>query len=152
MEDPPRGHDPEEISRVVRAFVDAMAREDFESACGYVSNGGRAFLLTAASATGLKTESCGKAWAHLMERDTDVDGPTHTAMWEQVRSFAVEVKLTGVDRAVVELDPSRSLDSSELSTTRRLFDEFRLTKGLPMVREAGEWKLGMRGVDDRPNG
>lgn len=137
-----------EIRRAVRGFLDAMAREDFEHACSYFSNASRAFLLTVASATGLKTESCGAAWAHLVRLDTDIDSRRLPAMWEQVRGCAVEVKVTGADRAAVEIDPSRSRDSSELPITRRLFDELGLNKGLPLVKEDGEWKLGLRGVDD----
>lgn len=151
MGDEVREHEPEEARAVVLAFVDAMAREDFEGACTCFSNASRAFVLTLAGATGLKTESCGAAWAHLVKRDTDVDARTLTAMWAQARGFTVEVRLTA-DRATAEFNPPRNHDSPDVLTARRVSDTLRLTNGLPMVREDGKWKLGLRGVDDRPFG
>jgi hypothetical protein len=141
--------DQAEIGRVVGAFADAMAQEDFEGACDYFSRAARAWMVALACATGLETDSCATALSHLLKQANSVDARTLASMWERMGGLAFEVELQGADRATVTIDTSPSLGSAELIA--RLVDDLRLTMGIPLVREDGNWKLGLRYVDDEPH-
>lgn len=141
MSDVKDAEDEEAARRVARAYVQAASDEDFELAGTYLSRGGRAIVLATALGQGLRTDSCGAALAQLMKQQASVNQSARDAAREGVGGLVWEIRRTGADRATAVIDPSSIPNGLRRAPA---------LEALPLVREDGEWKVGVTGVDDRP--
>jgi hypothetical protein len=112
----------EDAHRAVRAYVEAIGRRDFETACSYLCHAGRVLARAQAKADGLDTDDCAAALAYLAQRHSG-DLPPPEAAVAAFNASLGEVDLVDPDHAIV-----RRNDSGE---------------ELPLVREDGAWKIGV---------
>jgi hypothetical protein len=114
------------VAAVVRSYVDAAARRDDAAVCSYLSDFARSIVLATAADSGLTTDSCEVALAHVR--------PLRSlgAAQASVADFQIEVLSIEDDRATVEV---RTM-AAEASA-------------LALVRERGAWKIAVATTDPR---
>lgn len=130
----------------VRAYVEAIVRDDFEVACSYLCKAGRALALVPAKFDCLDTDDCAAALAYVMQRHTGVQPRPADALTSLIESVT-RVEMIDADHAIVRLVPgwfARWDNAHDDEATRATT---RVPNGdgdeLPLVREDGGWKIGV---------
>jgi hypothetical protein len=138
----------DDATRALRAYVEAIVRDDFEIACSYLCKAGRALALVQAKFDGLDTDDCAAALAYVMQRHTG-DQPRPADAVTSLIESVTRVEMIDADHAIVRLGPgwfarwdNAHADEATRATTR-------VPNGdgdeLPLVREDGGWKIGVVG-------
>jgi hypothetical protein len=69
--------DADAVRVTVETYLNALACQDYKTACGCLCRGGQAILLASVAASGFTTDNCALATSHLMQqqaRNTRHDG------------------------------------------------------------------------------
>jgi hypothetical protein len=117
--------DEDAVRETVRAYAEAVEREEYDVACGLLCRMGQAIVIATAAATGFQGRSCELAMSHLIRDQPRPASP-------RAADFVCDVISIEGDHARVVLTTA----------------EPQLRTELPLVREDGSWKIG---VSDSPS-
>jgi hypothetical protein len=117
----------DDAMRAFRAYVEAIVRHDFEIACSYLCKPGRALVLAQAKSDGLDTDDCAAALAYITQRHNG-DQPRPADAITAVIASVTGVEMIDANHAIVRFDGDGDGDGDEL----------------PLLREDGGWKIGVR--------
>jgi len=145
----------DDATRALRAYVEAIVRDDFEIACSYLCKAGRALALVQAKFDGLDTDDCAAALAYVLQRHTGDQPRPADAMTSLIESVT-RVEMIDADHAIVRLVPGwfARWDNAHAEEATRATTRVPNGDGdgdeLPLVREDGGWKIGVVGSGGGP--